>query len=91
MTKGKILPIVGYGSPILRKVCTEAEDNAESQMVIQSLLKTIMCIDTAVGLAAPQINSELRVFVLCPEGKHLVVINPTIKKSRGSTKSDECC
>lgn len=90
-TESNIKPIVGYGSPILRKVCVEAEDKAESHIVIQSLLMTVMSIGTAVGLAAPQINSDLRMFVMRLNDKSTVVVNPIIKKRRDSMGSDEAC
>lgn len=48
-------------------------------------------IGTAVGLAAPQINVNLRMFTMNVYGTLTVVINPVIKKSRGSKPSDEGC
>lgn len=86
----QILPVVGYGSPILREVCVEAENNAESQIVVQNLIKTVSSIGIAVGLAAPQINSNLRMFVINYNGIK-VVLNPIIKKARGEKKSSEGC
>jgi peptide deformylase len=91
MTESKIQPIVGYGSPILREVCKEVENNAESQNLIESLISTSESIKTAVGLAAPQININARMFIMCPDDTHIVVINPIIKKRRGSVKSHEGC
>lgn len=87
----KILPIVGYGSPILREVCVEAENTQESLTVVNSLIETMNSIGTAVGLAAPQINSNLRMFTMNVYGTLTVVINPTVKKVRGSKPSDEGC
>lgn len=89
--ESKILPIVGYGSPILREVCIEAENNKESLTVVNSLIETMNSIGTAVGLAAPQINSNLRMFTMNVYGTLTVVINPTVKKVRGSKPSDEGC
>lgn len=89
--QGKIQPIVGYGSPILREVCLEVENKPEIQIVANDLLATMKSIGTAVGLAAPQINYDVRVFVMRPNNKEIVVINPIIKKRRGSVSSTEGC
>lgn len=86
-----ILPIVGYGSPILREVCIEAENKPETLVLINSLVETMNSIGTAVGLAAPQVNSNLRIFTMNVYGTLTIVINPTIKKSIGSKPSDEGC
>lgn len=88
---GKILPIVGYGSPILREVCLEVENKPEIQNLAKDLIVTMNSIGTAVGLAAPQINSNASVFVMRFNNKSIVVINPIIKKRRGTIKSEEGC
>ena len=59
-----ILPIVAYGSPILRKVCKDiAQDHPELQKLIADMWET-MYNSNGVGLAAPQINKDLRLFVM---------------------------
>ena len=59
-----ILPIVAYGSPILRKVCKDiAQDHPELQKLIADMWET-MYNSNGVGLAAPQINKDLRLFVI---------------------------
>jgi peptide deformylase len=89
--EGKIMPIVGYGSPILREVCKEVENNVETMLTTISLLQTMSSIGTAVGLAAPQINANTRIFAMRLNGKQIIVINPVIKKRRGTQKYDEGC
>lgn len=89
--ESKILPIVGYGSQILKDVCVEAENKPETLSLVNSLIETMNSIGTAVGLAAPQVNSNLRIFTMNVYGTLTVVINPIIKKSRGSKPSDEGC
>ncbi|MEP7317574.1 MAG: peptide deformylase, partial [Panacibacter sp.] len=59
-----ILPIVAYGSEILRKV---AQDIAPDYPALQKLLEDMwetMYSSNGVGLAAPQINKDIRVFVM---------------------------
>lgn len=89
--ESKILPIVGYGSQILREVCVEAENKPETLILVDNLICTMKSIGTAVGLASNQINSNLRVFTMNLYGKITVVINPRIIKSRGSKPSVESC
>jgi peptide deformylase len=59
-----ILPIVAYGSPILRKVCKDiSQDHPELDKLIADMWET-MYNSNGVGLAAPQINKDLRLFVM---------------------------
>ncbi|MBL7703329.1 MAG: peptide deformylase [Ferruginibacter sp.] len=62
-----ILPIVAYGSPVLRKVCDEiAPDYAGLNKLIDDMWET-MYNSNGVGLAAPQINTPIRLFVMDSE------------------------
>ena len=59
-----ILPIVGYGHPILRTVAVEID--AEYPM-LEKLIADMwdtMYTSNGVGLAAPQINRAIRLFVI---------------------------
>lgn len=59
-----ILPIVAYGSPILRTVAREiGPDYPDLQKLIQDMWET-MYASNGVGLAAPQINRDIRLFVI---------------------------
>ena len=59
-----ILPIVAYGSPVLRKVCAEiTPDYANLEKLIADMWET-MYASNGVGLAAPQINKGIRLFVV---------------------------
>ena len=90
--ESKILPIVGYGSPILREVCLEVDKTIdEVKLLANDLIATMTNIGTAVGLAAPQVNVNLRMFIMSPNRTPIVVINPTITKRRGKRKSEEGC
>jgi peptide deformylase len=91
MEDKNILPIVVYGSPILREVCVEAENKPEVISLVNDIVHTMNNIGTAVGLAAPQINSNLRIFTMNVYGTLTIVINPIIKKARGKKQSEEGC
>ena len=59
-----ILPIVGYGTPILRKVAQDiTPDYPDLIKLIDSMWET-MYNSSGVGLAAPQINRDIRLFVM---------------------------
>jgi peptide deformylase len=58
------LPIVAYGAPILRKVCKDiAADHLGLEKLIEDMWET-MYESNGVGLAAPQINRDIRLFVM---------------------------
>lgn len=97
-----VLPIRAYGDPILHKQAKPVSENsAEIQELIDNMILTMKCAD-GVGLAAPQIGKQLRIFVadlsgalsLLPEDKQseipqqpMVCINPEIIYS--SQEKDE--
>lgn len=59
-----ILPIVGYGDPVLRKVCEDINENTEEvQTLITNMFET-MENAYGVGLAAPQVGVAQRLFVV---------------------------
>jgi peptide deformylase len=59
-----ILPIVAYGSNILRKVAKDiTPDYPNLQNLIADMWET-MYYSNGVGLAAPQINKDIRLFVM---------------------------
>jgi peptide deformylase len=59
-----ILPIVAYGAPVLRTVCKDIDkDHPGLEQLIADMWET-MYYSNGVGLAAPQINKDIRVFVV---------------------------
>jgi peptide deformylase len=59
-----ILPIRAYGDPVLRKECKEIDaDYPELSQLIENMLET-MDESNGVGLAAPQIGRDIRLFVI---------------------------
>ncbi len=59
-----ILPIVAYGHPVLRKVCTDISgDYPELEKLTADMWET-MYHSNGVGLAAPQVNRPIRLFVI---------------------------
>src|SRR3954470_20270628 len=59
-----ILPIVAYGNPILRKLAHDIDASYEGlDKLIEDMWET-MYASNGVGLAAPQINRGIRLFVV---------------------------
>lgn len=59
-----ILPIVAYGNPVLRKVAdTITSDFPDLKKLLDDMWET-MYNSNGVGLAAPQINRGIRLFVM---------------------------
>jgi peptide deformylase len=91
-----IYPIVAYGHPTLRKKAKEIDkDYPELNTVVGNMFET-MYETVGVGLAAPQINKSIRLFVIdasayeedFPEAKDFkrIFINPTIVERKGETE-----
>ncbi|WP_276089247.1 peptide deformylase [Pedobacter sp. JY14-1] len=58
------LPIVAYGDPVLKKVCTPIDESyPELQTLIANMFET-MYNAHGVGLAAPQIGLPIRLFIV---------------------------
>ncbi len=62
-----ILPIVAYGAPILRKVCDDIKtDYSGLQKLVADMWET-MYASNGVGIAAPQVNKKIRLFLIDSE------------------------
>lgn len=88
-----ILPIVAYGDPVLRKVGAElTKDYPGLEKLIEDMYDT-MVKAKGVGLAAPQINKSIKLFIIDStrmydedeknEGLKEVFINPVMLKETG--------
>jgi len=98
-----ILPIVTYNDPVLRtKASTIKENSDDLQQLIDDMLHT-MYNSNGVGLAAPQIGEEIRLFVIDADPMTeelddeedlgpMVFINPEIISTDGDdVKMEEGC
>ncbi len=88
-----ILPIVAYGTPVLRKKAQDiAPDHPELAQIIANMFETMYKAE-GVGLAAPQVNLPIRLFVIAPgpmddqdasiQGMEKVFINAQITEWEG--------
>ena len=99
-----ILPIVAYGTPVLREETEEIEkDYPDLDILIKDMFET-MYASKGVGLAAPQIGRAIRLFIIDASGfneddEHpeladfkRVYINPIIVEETGKEwKFEEGC
>ena len=91
-----VQPIVLYPDPILKKVCRPADwRDPLVQQVAQDLVDTMQA-GPGVGVAAPQIGHDLRIFVVDVTPKHpghglLVLLNPEMVGKEGAVTGREGC
>jgi peptide deformylase len=58
------VPIISYGHTVLRKICREVEpDDPRLETILADLEDTMVAAD-GVGLAAPQINEAVKMFMV---------------------------
>jgi len=88
-----VYPIVAYGHPTLKKVSVDiSPEYPELKEIIENMFET-MYVSVGVGLAAPQVNRNIRLFVVdadpykdeVPEAKGFkkVFINAHIREEFG--------
>lgn len=88
-----ILPVVAYGHPVLKKMAREIDpDYPDLKQLITDLWETMYQAD-GVGLAAPQVNQSIRMFVIdasafvkdCPEAENfkMLFMNAEIYSEEG--------
>lgn len=97
-----VLPVTAYGHPTLRKVSEEIDkDYPELDQFISDMFETMYASD-GIGLAAPQVNRSIRLFIVdgspyadkMPEMADFkkVFINPYILEEHGKDVTmDEGC
>ncbi|HVM89083.1 MAG TPA: peptide deformylase [Puia sp.] len=59
-----LLPIVAYGNPILRTVCKDIDPSYPGLVPLIEDMWETMYYSNGVGLAAPQVNYAIRLFVV---------------------------
>jgi len=94
LRKIMVIPIITYPNDILRKKNEEIEDpkSAGVKTLILDMLETMEENGNALGLAAPQVGSSVRLCIIKIEGKTHILINPKItSKSWKKEISEEGC
>ena len=91
-----ILKILKYGDEILRRKSKEVSKVSKKIRILAENMIDTMYANNGVGLAAPQVGENLRIFVIDVSQDDeplnpIVFINPKIIKKSGAIKSNEGC
>ncbi len=80
-----------FGDPVLRKVADEVTDiDGKVVKLVDDMLET-MYAEPGIGLAAPQVGVQRRLFVYDVGDGPETIVNPIIAESRGEWVYEEGC
>lgn len=88
------LKIIDYPDPVLQRRCARVEQFDESLARVAERMLELMRAGNGVGLAAPQVGLNMRMFVcnVTPDAaENRVYVNPQFLDLRGSEVGDEGC
>lgn len=88
------LSIVNYPHPSLRKVSKPVTQFDAQLRLLAKRMFELMREDRGVGLAAPQVGINIRLFVINPTGKpedDRVYVNPQLSEPAGDEEAEEGC
>lgn len=87
-----IFPIAFYPDPILSKKCKEVTEFNDELRELSEKMINLLYVHNAEGLAAPQVNKDIRMFVALLNDAPHVFVNPRIIEFGGrQVKSTEGC
>jgi peptide deformylase len=88
------LKIIFYPDPRLRKNSETVTQFDQSLKDLASRMFELMRAARGVGLAAPQVGENIRLFVMNPtgeEGDDHVYVNPVLSEAQGEEEGEEGC
>src|SRR5258708_36791968 len=88
------LKIILWPDPRLKKVSKEIVTFDDTLKALTDRMFELMREHRGVGLAAPQVGLNLRVFVMNPTGKpedDAVYVNPVLSEGEGEEEAEEGC
>jgi peptide deformylase len=88
------LRIIFYPDPRLKKVSAPVEVFDENLKRLAARMLELMRENRGVGLAAPQVGVNLRMFVMNPTGEpqdDRAYVNPVLTEAEGSEEAEEGC
>ena len=91
-----IRPIIRYGDPVLHRAARDVEAvTADIGTLVDDMIET-MYAASGIGLAAPQVGVDLRIFVAdVSAGRNpddlVVMINPELASQEGLQREEEGC
>src|ERR1700738_5680016 len=82
-----------FGDPVLKQRATEASNVDGALVQLTEDMVDTMRAPPGIGLAAPQVGVQKRLFVyqLAGEDEASTIINPVIAEARGEWEFDEGC
>jgi len=81
-----------FGDPVLSQRATDVVDIDGSVVRLASDMIEVMYEARGLGLAAPQVGVQKRLFVYQLDDEDpITIVNPTIRESRGEWQYDEGC
>lgn len=88
------LCIIHYPDPRLRQICAPVTAFDDELAGLVDRMYQLMETGRGVGLAAPQLGVQARLFVMNPSGEpddQRVLVNPVIREPHGSIENEEGC
>jgi peptide deformylase len=88
------LAIIDYPDPRLQRVSAPIEEFDESLAELGAKMLVLMRAAKGVGLAAPQVGINRRLFVMNATGDpadDLIIVNPELSDMEGSEQGEEGC
>ena len=88
------LKIIFYPDPRLKKVSSDVVNFDENLKALATRMLELMREAKGVGLAAPQVGQNIRLFVMNGTGKpedDMVYINPQLTEGEGEEEAEEGC
>jgi peptide deformylase len=86
-----LIKVIEYPAEVLSQPGAPVEEFGEELIKLTSDMFETMYTSRGVGLAAPQVNLSLRLFVMDCEGVKLVAANPEIILAEGVQSGHEGC
>src|SRR5215471_1707782 len=86
------LEIIHYPDPKLRKISEPVERFDDNLRTLVAKMFELMRAHKGVGLAAPQVGQNIRLFIMNPSGEagdDRVYVNPTLSEPAGSEEEGE--
>lgn len=81
-----------FGDPVLKQRATEVGDiDGSVARLVEDMFSTLYESDSGIGLAAPQVGVQKRIFVYDIDDVPVTLINPRIVESDGEWEYQEGC
>ena len=81
-----------FGDPVLKQRATDVGDiDGSVARLVDDMFATLYESDSGIGLAAPQVGVQKRIFVYDIDDEQVTLINPRIVESDGEWEYQEGC